>query len=146
MQFEESPKFSTYKDGIPEPPPDSGAKQKRFRILLLGVLLLVLALGIYNFSQSKTAALLTSTGSVVGTAVDQNNQPFEGEIFILGTDLETTCDTNGRFLLERVPAGEQTLVVADDAFAREFPITVLAGKTVDVGQVQFIPTDIPPEG
>jgi hypothetical protein len=65
------------------------------------------------------------------------------EIFILGTELAVSTDATGHFAMDRVPAGAQSLIVADDLFGREFPIQVVVGETIDVGQLQFIPTATP---
>ena len=143
MRFDESPSLETYKDGLPEPPPDPSVRRKRFRIVLLIALLAVLFLGAVNFLQSQTAGFLLDTGAVTGMVVDENGKPFQGEVFILGTELAVAPDANGYFALDRVPAGQQSLIVADELFGREFPINVIAGETVDIGQIQFVPTATP---
>lgn len=143
MSLEESPKLSDYKDGIPDHPVDPKIRQKRFRIMLLLVLLLVLFLGGLNFMETSTADLLAGQGSVQGSVIDAERDPFSGYIFIVRTELETKTDENGNFFLENVPAGQQSLVVADEEFASEFPITVVAGSVTNVGQIQFIQTATP---
>jgi hypothetical protein len=143
MQLEQSPGFDQYKDGLPEPPPDPAIRRKRFRLFLLALLLLVLALSAINFLGSKSAAILTGTGAISGTVIGPDGEPFQGEIFVLGTDLQTTTDADGRFFLDRVPAGPRLLIVADDSLGREFPLQVIPGETVDMGQIQFVPTATP---
>jgi hypothetical protein len=143
MQFEESPSLDKYKDGLPEPPPDPAVKRKRFRIVLLIVLLLVLFLGTVNFLQSQMAGLLLETGAVSGMVLDEDGNPFQVEVFILGTELAVVIDANGYFVMDRVPAGQQSLIVADEEYGNEFPITVIAGGTIDVGQIQFVSTATP---
>lgn len=143
MKLEQSPDFEQYKDGLPEPPPDPTVRRKRFRILLLALLLLVFALSALNFLDSKSAAILTGTGTVSGTVVGPDGEPFQGEIFVLGTDLRTTTAADGRFSLDRVPAGPRLLIVADDSLGREFPVQVVSGETVEMGQIQFVPTATP---
>lgn len=143
MRLEQSPVFDQYKDGLPEPPTDPEGKRKRFRFILLVVLLLVLALIGVNFLGSRSAAILTKTGAVRGVVLDQDGQPFRGEIFILGTELATSTNADGSFALERVPAGSRLIIVADDLIGREFPVEVVSGETVDMGQVQFFPTATP---
>jgi len=140
MQFEESPDLNSYKEGLPEPPPGPGAQRKRFRVFLLLIMFLVLLLSVVNFMGSQTAALLTQTGKVTGAVIDQDGDPFRGEIFVLGTDLAVSTDTEGRFNLDRVPAGSQLIIVADDLLGREFPVQVLPGEAAEMGQIQFVPT------
>lgn len=143
MKFEESPQFDQYKDGLPEPPLDPEVRRRRFRIFLLIVLLFVLLLTGVNFMGSQTASFLSGTGAVTGVVIDENGQPFQGEIFILGTELAVSTDVDGRFVMDHVPAGLQSLIVADDLIGREFPVEVKAGETVDMGQIQFFPTATP---
>lgn len=143
MQLEQSPGFDQYKDGLPEPPPDPTQRRKRFRMLLLALLLVVLALSALNFFGSKSAALLLGNGSVTGVVIGQDGAPFHGQVFILGTELSAATDADGRFFLDHVPAGAQILIVADDALGREFPVEVRAGETVEMGQIQFVPTATP---
>ncbi len=143
MQLEQSPGFDQYKDGLPEPPPDPAAQRKRFRLLLLALLLVVLILSALNFLGSKSMSILTGSGAVTGVVVDQDGRPFQCQVVILGTELSAATDSNGRFLLDRVPAGAQILIVADDALGREFPVEVIPGETVEMGQLQFVPTATP---
>ncbi|GAB4505086.1 MAG: hypothetical protein Fur0043_20810 [Anaerolineales bacterium] len=143
MQLEKSPGFDQYKDGLPEPPPDPALRRRRFRLVLLTLLLAILALSAINFLGSKSAAILSGNGAVTGVVVGPDGQPFQGQIFILGTELSAATDANGRFFLDHVPAGAQILIVADDALGREFPIEVIPGETVEMGQIQFIPTATP---
>ncbi len=143
MRLEKSPEFDQYKGGLPEPPPDPARRQKRFRAVLLVLLVFVLFLSLFNFLGSRTAALLAGTGVVTGRVVDAQGSAFRGEVFVLGTELGVPTGPDGRFALDRVPSGEQTLIVADDLFGREFPVRVVAGEVVDVGQIQFVPTATP---
>src|SRR5678816_4666549 len=67
--------------------------------------------------------LQTPRGSVTGTVlVAGTSTPVaEAEIAILTPDglLETTTDSNGRFTLPNVPAGQQTVLVRADGFFAE---------------------------
>ena len=143
MKFENSPSLGEYKHGLPERPPDSTTRRRRLRIVILIVLLFVLLLGAANLMKSQTGGILMGTGAVRGVVVDQNGAPFHGRIFILGTKLAAVTDSNGRFQLDRVPAGAQSLIVADNLVGRDFPVQVIAGQTADVGQIEFIPTATP---
>ncbi len=143
MNLEESPSLETYKDGLPEPPPDPSLRRKRFLIIVLLVLLTVLFLGTANFLQSQTAGLLLETGSVTGMIIDENGQPFQGEVFLLGTELAVVIDANGYFVMDSVPAGQQSLIVADEEYGNEFLINIIAGEAIDVGQIQFVSTATP---
>jgi len=145
MAFENSPSLKEFEDGIPENLSDPSAKRKKLRRLIFVLLALLVLLISFSFLQSNAAELLAGKGSLSGVVYDDNNQPFQGYIFILGTDLETTTDEQGRFLIEKVPAGARILVVANDYAGYEFPVVVTAGETTDIGQLQFLTTATPDE-
>jgi hypothetical protein len=75
--------------------------------------------------------------------VDENGQPFKGKVFILGTKLITETDASGNFELSRVPAGNRTLVVADELSGRAFEIQVATASELQMGQIRFQPTATP---
>ena len=92
------------------------------------------------------AALLFQTprGSVTGTVVAAGTPIVEADVAILTSEglLETTTDSNGRFSLANVPAGQQTVLIRADGFfaeppaanmafppRAEVPVTVVAGTT-----------------
>ena len=143
MAFENSPSLKEFEEGMPEKLSDPSAKKKRIRSAIFILLGLVILLVGFSFAQSNTAELLAGKGSLSGLVVDDNHQPFHGYIFILGTELETETDAEGRFLIENVPAGEQLLVIANDFAGCEFPVMVTPGKNKDIGQLQFISTAVP---
>lgn len=92
---------------------------------------------------TRTLDNLTATGLVRGRVVDENGQPFQGKVFILGTKLITETDANGNFELSRVPAGNRTLVVADELSGRAFEIQVATASEFQMGQIRFQPTATP---
>jgi hypothetical protein len=143
MSFEESPSLSDYKEGLPENLPDPSVRKRRVR-LALGVLFgIALFLGIANFLQSKTGNLLMGTGAIQGRAVDGQGSPFIGDVFVIGVDQIVRTSSDGSFFLERIPSGDQSLVVANATTGQEYPVRIVAGQTLDIGQVQFIVTSTP---
>jgi len=145
MALENSPSLKEFEDGLPQDLPDPSQKKKRFRRILFTILTLLLLFAGFTFIQSNTAKLLAGKGSINGLVLDDSGKPFQGYIFILGTDLETQTDENGQFLIEDVPAGMRTLIVANNDAGYEFPTLVEAGKTTNIGQIQFASTAIPEE-
>lgn len=108
------------------------------------MVLVVALIGMLNLmKKARTLESLAGTGNVLGRVVDQNGQPFEGSIFILGTQLETKTEADGSFSLEQVPSGKRTLVVADAASGLAFEIEVAAAKELQMGEIRFIPTGTP---
>jgi hypothetical protein len=144
MSFDESPSLDQFQNGMPENLPNPNERAKKFRILLLVTALIVALIG-FSVVLKDTHALenLTATGVVRGRVVDENGQPFHGRIFILGTQLISKTDANGNFELSRVPAGERTLIVADDLIGRDFPIQVTAASELQMGEIRFEPTAMP---
>lgn len=75
------------------------------------------------------------TGTVTGrVARAADNAPLAGvSVSVVGTAVSAVTGTDGRYTLQRVPAGPQTLLVRQLGFrAAEQPVTVPAGATVTV--------------
>jgi hypothetical protein len=145
MQFDESPDLDQFKDGMPDHMPEPHTGRRRFRIVLLITFIVVTLIGLaLVLKENNTLATLTSTAVVRGRVVDENGLPFNGEIFILGTNLKTKTDANGNFELSRVPSGEQVLIVADDLIGRDFSIQVTTATILEMGEIRFEPTAMPP--
>jgi hypothetical protein len=143
MSFEESPSLDDYKGGLPEKLSDPSTNKRRIRLVLVIFLCLILFLGVVNFLKSQSGNLLMGTGSIQGSAVDGKGSPFIGDVFVIGVDQIIRTSSDGSFLLEHIPAGEKSLVVANATTGQEYPVRVVAGQTVDVGQVQFLVTATP---
>jgi len=145
MSFDNSPSLDQFKDGMPEKLPDPSGRAKKFRILLLVITLIVVLIGFsVVIKDTDTLENLTATGVVRGRVVDVSGQAFHGRVFILGTQLLTQTDVNGNFELSRVPAGEQTLIVADELIGRDFTIQVSTASELQVGEIRFETTAMPP--
>ena len=147
MQFDESPNLDQFEDGMPEHKntPDPQVRRRRFRIILLITFIIVSLIGFaLVLKENNTLATLTGTAVVRGRVVDVSGLPFNGQIFILGTDLKTQTDANGNFELSRIPSGEQVLIVADKLIGRDFPIQVTTATMLEMGEIRFEPTAMPP--
>ena len=145
MSFDESPSLDEFQNGMPEKLPDQNKRVKKFRILLLVITLIVALIGFFVvLKDTHTLENLTATGVVRGRVVDESGQPFHGRIFILGTQLIAKTDMNGNFKLSRVPAGERVLIVADELIGRDFTIHVTAASELQMGEIRFEPTAMPP--
>jgi hypothetical protein len=145
MQFDESPSIDEFKDGMPENMPDPNRRRRRFFLAVLVLALVVAMMGAgVIFKQSGVVEHVTGTGVVRGRVVDVDGKPFQGRIFILGTELATQTDENGNFELGGVPDGEQVLIVADDSVGRDFDIQVATGAQLELGEIQFISTATAP--
>lgn len=143
MAFENSPSLEEFEEGIPVKLSDPSAKRKRRRILLVLLLGMLLLLAGTKFAQSDAATLLAGKGSVAGQAIDENGNPFQGTVMVLGTELEIATQPDGSFLLENIPQGARVLVLANDHAGYEFPVQVIAGDMVSIGQIQFASTATP---
>jgi hypothetical protein len=147
MSFEKSPSLDDYKEGLPENLPDLSAKKRRIRYAL-GILFgLALFLGAANFFRSEAGGLfmrtVMGTGAVQGRAVDGEGSPFAGRVFVIGVDQIVRTSSDGSFFLDHIPAGNQSLVVANATTGQEHPVTIITGQTLNIGQVQFLATATP---
>ena len=143
MSFENSPSLEEFQDGIPAKLSDPSAQRKRIRVLVLLLIAVLLVLFASVFAKSDAAAILSGRGSISGQAIDDLGNPFQGYIFVFGTELEAQTQPDGTFLLDGVPAGARVLVLANEYAGYEFPVQVIAGETVAVGKIQFISTATP---
>ncbi len=137
MPFDESPSLNDFRRGTPD---SSDIYTRRRRQMMLGglLLLLLLVLATMNFLQSSLADELGGRGEVVGLIVDERGNPTQAEIYVIGTDLIASTSGEGVFSLPDVPAGVQKLAVVDDNGGVEYEVTVVAGDTVDIGQVALV--------
>ncbi len=143
MRAEDSPSLEQYSVFDQKPASDPQVKKGRLRLWIGIFLAFSLLLATLSLLQKSRVSTLFGTGSVYGVVLTSSGSPFRGEIYILGTPLETQTAADGAFLLEGIPSGDQILIVADDQIGRDFPIHVVAGKQVDLGQIRFESTAVP---
>lgn len=142
MNFEQSPSLKDFQNGLREDLPPK--KRLTPHQTIIGILLIiVLLLAALVWVRSDSAQLVRGAGSVKGFVVDDRGQPFQGEIYILGTEIVGVTDSNGFFQVQGVPAGKQYLIVADQRIGHEFQIAVLPGEILDVGTLRFVSTATP---
>lgn len=143
MALENSPSLDEFENGIPAKLSDPSARKKRIRSMGLLLLVLLFILFGIGFAQSDASALLSGKGSVSGMAINAQGNPFQGNVYILGTNLESQTNPDGTFKIEGIPAGTRSLVLANEYAGYEFPVVVLAGEDVAIGQIQFMTTATP---
>jgi len=142
VNFEQSPTLKDFQHGLPEQAP----RRRRLtltRLVILLLLLSVASLAAMLVLRSDSQQLVRGVGSVRGFVVDENGQPFQAEIYILGTQIAGRTDASGYFQIDGVPAGTQYLIVADERVGHEFQIAVLPGEVLEVGSLKFISTATP---
>jgi hypothetical protein len=100
--------------------------------------ILVIGLGMYNFSKSSSAQLLVGKGRLAGTVVDERGVPLDGEVFVIGVGHAVETAVDGSFELDSIPSGPRSLVVSQYGTAQEYSVEVVAGETQNVGQLQFV--------
>ncbi len=144
MQIDESSSFDEFLGKTPKKQADP-VRHRKFRIILISLTLLVGVIAIATVLKNTNALdVIKGTGTIAGSVIDENGLPFQGDIFILGTDLATKTDANGAFEISGVPSGEQSLIVADSLIGREFIVQVNGASKLQMGQIQFLPTAIAP--
>jgi len=138
MSFNESPSLKDYQDGILDKQFDPNRRKKNIRTILFALVAISLALWIKELIDSGSINVLLGQGAVGGKVISQDGTPLSGEVFILGMDKEVLIDSNGYFLLEGVPAGYQSVVVAHNGAAEEFPVEIIPGKITDLDEIKFL--------
>lgn len=143
MTLQNSPGFDhdLFSETGNENEPES--KKRAFRWLILGLVVILLALVVGNFWQSGLTDVLRGKGNVSGIVIDQNGNGVKAEVMVTGTNLATYTDDGGRFLLAGIPEGQRVLVIGYDLTGWEYPVTVVAGQTMELGKISVIATATP---
>jgi PKD repeat protein len=77
-----------------------------------------------NTNEAKTwvnVSSVTNTGTVIGTAVDEDDNPVAGVTVYVEAypSIQNETDSLGRFVLEGVPIGDQKIIFIKDGFERD---------------------------
>jgi len=125
------------------------ASQNRSKIpwtwwVMIVLAVLIIGLVAAKIGQSNPVIFQNVKGSVSGIVVNQMATPVAADVFLLKSNLSTTADKNGSFVLSDIPSGTQKIIVAYDGMGHEIPVNIEAGKTVDLGQIQVETTQIAP--
>ena len=140
MALQDSPSIEHISESNFESPEPE--KNNRRVWILLGVIGLIL-LGILGvqFAQSDMAAQFARSGSVSGTAVNENGDPIPVEILIFSTDIQAQSNENGEFLIDNVPSGEQSIIIAYGSVATEIDLEITPGVENPLGTIT-VPTEL----
>lgn len=109
------------------------------RYLVLGMLVLF-SLG-DGCSPSPGVVGVQDYGQVTGRVLDaMTNRPIPGALVSVGSLYTTSADARGAFLIEKVPAGDQTVTARVPGYSTaEGDVTVLKDRTASVGYVRLVP-------
>lgn len=140
MTLQDSPSLSDFSDGY-TPPPDPDKGIKRARVIIGLISLLILGLGMINFTQSDLAVKYARKGSIAGFAVDETGNPIQVEVLVFNTNISVHSDQVGYFVIKNVPGGEQSIIVAYGNIAAEKKVVVAPGTENNLGMVTM-PTDL----
>ncbi|KAF0112119.1 MAG: hypothetical protein FD147_386 [Chloroflexi bacterium] len=128
-----------------ETPKEKPPRKKWVRPAILCLLALTILVSVIDLSSSSIVKTLAGVGSVSGFVANSKQTPVPAEIFVLTKGISTSADDNGQFLLTNVPAGDTILIIAYQGIGKEFPVKIMAGETLFIGQVTVEETQIPPE-
>ena len=80
-------------------------------------------------------------GQVTGRVLDaMTNRPIPAALVSVGSLYTTSADARGAFMLERVPAGDQTVTARAPGYSTAGgDVTVMKDRTVSVGYVRLVP-------
>jgi hypothetical protein len=137
MKFEDSPSFD--ESSIQEDKPRK--ENKRIRVLLSAVIFILVILLGFTYLQQGLPVTVGGSGTVSGTAVNEAGQPIPVEVLVFGTDILVSSDDAGHFVVENVPAGKQSIIVAYREIGTEVEISVRANTENLIGTVT-VPTQL----
>lgn len=143
MSLQNSPGFDQVKyDGESD---SSVPKKGRRRVwgIIIVLFLILISLVFINYRGRAEINALRGRGSVSGFVVDEKGNAVNAEIILAGTDLRTMTDETGKFLLTDIPEGQRVLVVGYDLTGWEYPVTVIAGQTMEIGRISVVTTQTP---
>lgn len=143
MSLQDSPSFDHVIYPESEQSPAPVPRKKNLRWLIAGLVMVLLVLTVVNFWGSGVTDALRGKGSISGFVVDQDGNAVKAEVLVAGTGLGTFSDETGQFLLGGIPEGQRTLVVGYGLTGWEYPITVIAGQTMELGRISVIATATP---
>ncbi|MBN1317496.1 MAG: carboxypeptidase regulatory-like domain-containing protein [Anaerolineales bacterium] len=138
MTLADSPKIEYTPDGKP---PEKGTTKKiivRVALIVLLVAALLINFTVWN-QYNVPAQIANADGAIQGRVLLAAGDPLpDAEVFVANApSVIARTDSQGNFLLQGVPAGQQMLIVGFNARGEEFPVTVLNGETTNVGPVTF---------
>lgn len=138
MDFDnKSPSLEEYKDGIPR------QKKERpwLKWVLRGLMVVFAIVSLVSFSllytSSNEGMATLGRGSISGSVLDENGQPLKGKVFVQKTDREYTLAEDGSFQIGSVPAGVRSLIIVNNGAAKEIPVNVVAGQSLNLGELRF---------
>lgn len=138
MTFADSPNIEYSPDGKP---PEQGKTRKIIvRVTLIVLLLTAIVLNVSVWKLYNVPAQISNAdGAIEGQVIIPAGAPLpDAEVFIVQAPSNITkTDSQGKFVLNGVPAGNQVLIVGYNQRGEEFPVSVLNGGTTDVGPVIF---------
>jgi len=112
-------------------------------VIIFLTMLAVLLVGLWA-TKDLGVAIPSETGSISGLAVDERLKPVQANVSVLKTGLATQAGVDGVFKIDRVPAGAQHVIVAYQGVGHELKVVVEAGKTVQIGTIKLVTTQMAP--
>ena len=138
MKFVNSPKVVYQPDGLP--PASVSKRPLIFRIIIGIAIFLAIGLNLYVFIRADVPTIALSNNSgAEGMVIDGENHPVPN-VLVFSAEfptVSTTTDANGRFQLNRLPAGVNRLVVVRNNVGQEFYVTLNDGKMTRVNYLTF---------
>jgi hypothetical protein len=123
-----------------KPPPAAPRKPSLLRPLAIGLALVFAALAVYiGATADPIGSSATSAQTVQGAVYDVRKQPLARALVFVEAHPELAANTaaDGTFVLKRVPAGEQKLVVVFDDVGQEYPVTIQRDSPNEVGTLVY---------
>ena len=143
MPLVDSPDLEDYSEGIKTQAKEPKSRTGSVR-LFIGILAVVLIiLGILNYTQSHHLALVTGRGTLTGLVLNEKGDGVPAEITVFGTNIKGRADENGMFTISNVPKGNPTLTIGYEGQAVQHSFALSAGEILDIGTIRLVTTALP---
>ena len=122
----------------------SNGRLRSMRIAILGLVFL-LALGANGGGCSNGVVGVQDYGSVAGRVLDATtNQPIANALISVGSLNTATADTQGAFVMTKIPIGEQTVTARSAGFTTATAdVEVSKDQTAQSGFLRLVPVTKP---
>lgn len=140
MKLQNSPSLEEASNALRGNIPPKKNKGLRLALVIVGGMILIL-LGISLVQNDLLTIFTSNQGIISGVAVNEAGEPVPVDVLVFGTEILAHSDAMGRFVVNNVPTGEQSVIVAYGKIATEVNVVVQANVETSLSTVT-VPTSL----